>query len=74
MIGKLVFFIVKQNLNTKMPLTKQQNRRIYITAIVLSFLLIAGSIYLHIRQKHHLGRLSFDRDRDIIKPTKGVGM
>lgn len=57
-----------------MPLTKEKNRRIYITAFVISFLLIVGSIYLHLRQKTHLGRMSFNLDRDRVKPTSGVGM
>ncbi|KAI8118282.1 hypothetical protein FF38_10908 [Lucilia cuprina] len=55
-----------------MPFSKEKNRRIYITALVISFLLIVGSIYLHLRQKTHLGRMSFNLDRDRVKPTSGV--
>ncbi|XP_037821680.1 uncharacterized protein LOC119610505 [Lucilia sericata] len=55
-----------------MPFNKEKNRRIYITALVISFLLIVGSIYLHWRQKTHLGRMSFNLDRDRVKPTSGV--
>ncbi|TMW53166.1 hypothetical protein DOY81_001784 [Sarcophaga bullata] len=54
------------------PFSKEQNRRIYITALVISFLLIVGSIYLHLRQKTHLGRISFHFDSDRMQPTSGV--
>ncbi|KAM7356699.1 uncharacterized protein ACRADG_002345 [Cochliomyia hominivorax] len=57
-----------------MPFSKEKNRRIYITAFVISFFLIVGSIYLHLRQKTHLGRMSFNLDRDRIKPTSGVDL
>ncbi|XP_073837092.1 uncharacterized protein [Musca autumnalis] len=53
-----------------MVLTKELNQKVVIAAILLSFGLIVGSIYLHIRQKHHFGRLNIGDDR--VQPTAGV--
>uniref|UniRef100_A0A1I8N5P1 lysozyme n=1 Tax=Musca domestica TaxID=7370 RepID=A0A1I8N5P1_MUSDO len=53
-----------------MVLIKELNQKIVIAAILVSFGLIVGSIYLHIRQKHHFGRLNIGDDR--VHPTTGV--
>ncbi|XP_061396449.1 uncharacterized protein LOC133332084 [Musca vetustissima] len=55
-----------------MVLTKEINQKIVIAAILVSFGLIVGSIYLHIRQKHHFGRLNIGDSR--VQPTAGVGI
>uniref|UniRef100_A0A1B0BRB0 lysozyme n=1 Tax=Glossina palpalis gambiensis TaxID=67801 RepID=A0A1B0BRB0_9MUSC len=49
-----------------MPLTKQQKHRlIIISAVIISLFLITASIYMHIRQKPHLGRMRHDNGRSM---------
>ncbi|XP_013113278.2 uncharacterized protein LOC106091336 [Stomoxys calcitrans] len=53
-----------------MVLTNELSQKVIIAAFLVSFVLVIGSIYLHLQQKHHLGRLNIGDDR--IQPTKGV--
>lgn len=52
-----------------MVLTKAISQRVLVAASVISLLLIAGSVYLHLRQKPHLGRMNRGNGR-----VKDVGM
>lgn len=46
-------------------------RRAYaISSLIFAFMLVCGSIYLHLKQKHHLGRLH--HDDKVIVPANGV--
>uniref|UniRef100_A0A1A9V5U4 lysozyme n=1 Tax=Glossina austeni TaxID=7395 RepID=A0A1A9V5U4_GLOAU len=55
-----------------MPLTKQQKHRlIIITAVIISLFLITASIYMHIRQKPHLGRMRHSNGRSMTNQNIG---
>uniref|UniRef100_A0A1B0FF34 lysozyme n=1 Tax=Glossina morsitans morsitans TaxID=37546 RepID=A0A1B0FF34_GLOMM len=55
-----------------MPLRKQQKHRlIIISAVIISLFLITASIYMHIRQKPHLGRMRHNNGRSMTNQNIG---
>lgn len=41
-----------------------------VAAILVALMLVVGAIYLHLKQKHHLGRLHFHSKNRVVQPEQ----